>query len=193
MDILVFVLGLLCSACVVSLSLVKKQAAVALVIVLLSVFSVFQYLLLGQLTATWLSVVGLSYGVLVLWCVRSAKVKAVVENLYFRLSIIGLYTSLFLIVEGGFHFNVSLLAYVGSVAVLLSMMVKKFWTLKIILLVSCLSWTVFQFYTGAYGALVGQAFSLIGFAWSMVVVPLMVNVKNWRNSKTDSSYDFVRV
>lgn len=164
---LALVLGLLASALIVCLSFAKSQKSIALVSILLSAVLVGQYLSLNQQVAATLSAMSLGYGLLVYATVdRPGLISQMLSGTAVRISLLGVYTAVFGALNGGFSFDLQLLAYFGSVLMVAVMMVENPWLSKLILLSAGVCWTVFQFQTGAYGNLVGQIFYFGGLGWS---------------------------
>ena len=167
MEIAALTLGLIASAFVVLLSLAKSQKTIAFVSVLMSGILVGQYLLLEQPTAAVLSAMSLLYGLLIFSTLgRTDGFSRATNSPAVRVALLGAYTVVFMVLNGGLGLNLQLLAYIGSMLMVAVMMVSNEWAAKLILLIAGVCWTVFQFQTGAYGNLVGQLFYFGGLAWS---------------------------
>lgn len=167
MEILALIFGLAASAFVVSLSIVKSQKTIALISVLMNAVLVGQYLALDQLTAVVLSAMSLLYGLLIFGTVgRTDSFSKGANSTAVRIGLLGAYTVVFLLLNGGIGWNLQLLAYIGSMLMVVVMMVSNVWATKLILLAAGICWTAFQFQTGAYGNLVGQVFYFGGLIWS---------------------------
>lgn len=167
MDIVALILGLAASASVVALSFVKGQKTIALASIILNAILVAQYLVLDQVVATVLSAMSFLYGLLSFATVgREDSFSKAANSKTLRILVLGIYTGVFLILNGGVSLNPQLLAYFGSVLMVAVMMAERAWTAKLILLAAGICWTTFQFQTGAYGNLVGQVFYFGGLIWS---------------------------
>lgn len=167
MDILVFILGLIASIFIVGFSLAKDQRRISILNMLLSIVLIAQYLLLAQPTATILSALTLIYSILIYGTIgRTDRFSRAANSTFVRICLLGAYTAVFMLLNGGLGLNVQLFAYLGSVLMVAVMMVKNVWITKGILLAACICWTAFQFQTGAHGNLVGQAFTLAALGWS---------------------------
>ena len=167
MEILALIFGLAASAFVVSLSIVKSQKTIALISVLMNAVLVGQYLALDQLTAVVLSAMSLLYGLLIFGTVgRTDSFSKGANSTAVRIGLLVAYTVVFLLLNGGIGWNLQLLAYIGSMLMVVVMMVSNVWATKLILLAAGICWTAFQFQTGAYGNLVGQVFYFGGLIWS---------------------------
>lgn len=167
MEIAALILGLGASAFVVSLSLAKSQKTIALLTVGMSAVLVGQYLVLDQFTAAVLNAMSLFYGLLIFATVgRTDSFSKGANSTAVRIGLLGAYTVVFMLLNGGLGWNMQLLAYLGSMLMIAVMMVSNAWATKLILLAAGVCWTVFQFHTGAYGNLVGQIFYFSGLIWS---------------------------
>ncbi len=167
MEILALIFGLAASAFVVSLSIVKSQKTIALISVLMNAVLLGQYLALDQLTAVVLSAMSFLYGLLIFGTVgRTDSFSKGANSTAVRIGLLVAYTVVFLVLNGGIGWNLQLLAYIGSMLMVVVMMVSNVWATKLILLAAGICWTTFQFQTGAYGNLVGQVFYFGGLIWS---------------------------
>lgn len=164
---LAIILGLIASCLIVALSFVRGQRRIALVSMALSTVLVGQYLSLSQPVAATLSAMSLGYAALVYFTVaRTDAFSLWVNGSSARIILLGVYTGVFAVLNGGIGLNLQLLAYLGSVLMVAVMMVEHPWLSKAILLVAGVCWTIFQYETGAYGNLVGQLFYFGGLVWS---------------------------
>lgn len=180
MEIIVLTLGVIASCFVVSLSLVRKQRTIALLTVLMSAVLIGQYALLSQPVAAVLSAMSLAYGLLIFGTVGlEDRFSRIANGTAVRVLLLVGYTVVFVLLNGGLGWNTQLLAYGGSMLMVLVMMVKQAWTVKLVLLAAGICWTVFQFQTGAYGNLIGQIFYFGGLGWS--------SWKLWSDRTRDSS------
>jgi len=167
--ILAIVLGLIASCLIVALSFVKGQRQIALVSIVLSTVLVGQYLSLNQPVAATLSAMSFAYGTLVYFTVgRTDAFSLWISSTTARIILLGAYTGVFVVLNGGIGLNLQLLAYLGSVLMVAVMMVEHPWVSKAILLAAGICWTIFQYQTGAYGNLVGQIFYFGGLIWSSI-------------------------
>jgi len=167
MESIALVLGLLASALIVTLSLAKSQRSIALISVALSSVLVGQYLALDQPVATALSTMSLIYGALVYATLgKMDSFSRAANSRTARFLLLGVYTVVFAVLNGGIGLDLQLLAYLGSVLMVAVMMVEGAWLTKLVLLAAGICWTIFQFQTGAYGNLVGQIFYFAGLGWS---------------------------
>jgi len=167
--ILAIVLGLIASCLIVALSFVKGQRRIALVSMVLSTVLVGQYLSLAQPVAATLSAMSLGYAALVYFTVtRTDAFSLWISSTKARVLLLGAYTGVFAVLNGGIGVDLQLLAYLGSVLMVAVMMVEQPWVSKAILLAAGVCWTIFQYQTGAYGNLVGQLFYFGGLIWSSV-------------------------
>lgn len=182
MEALALILGLAASAFVVSLSLAKGQKLIALLTVGMSAVLVGQYLALDQLTAAVLSAMSLIYGLLIFSTAgRTDSFSKFANSTAVRIGLLGAYTVVFMLLNGGLGWNIQLLAYSGSMLMIAVMMVSNGWATKLILLAAGICWTAFQFQTGAYGNLVGQVFYFGGLLWS--------SAKLWRGRRIESTME----
>lgn len=167
----VFLAGLTASVCIVALTFMKTQKSVSLVTIALSLVGALQYFLLGQTTAAGLSGLSLIYALVVYSTVgRGSTVSLALDSNWSKFSLIVVYSAIFGMLNGGFSWDLQLLAYVGSILMVTTMMVSNVWMLKSVLFAAGVCWTVFQVKTGAYGNLVGQAFYFGGLILSSIVL-----------------------
>lgn len=167
MEILALVFGLIASAFVVSLSIVKNQKTIALISMLMNAVLMGQYFALDQLTAVALSAMSMLYGILIFATLgRTDSFSKGANSTAVRVGLLVAYTAVFMMLNGGLGWNIQLLAYIGSMLMVAVMMVSNAWAVKLILLAAGICWTAFQFQTGAYGNLVGQVFYFSGLIWS---------------------------
>lgn len=167
MEILALIFGLIASAFVVSLSIVKSQKAIALISVLMNAVLMGQYFALDQPTAVVLSAMSLLYGILILATAgRTDSFSKGANSTAVRIGLLLAYTVVFMLLNGGIGWNIQLLAYIGSMLMVAVMMVNNVWATKLMLLAAGICWTAFQLQTGAYGNLVGQLFYFSGLIWS---------------------------
>lgn len=167
METLALILGLLASVFIVSLSFAKGQRSISLISALLSAILVGQYLALEQPVATALSAMSLGFGILVFATVgREDRFSKIANSKPAKIALVVGYSAVFMALNGGLGWDIQLLAYLGSVLMVVVMMVENIWTSKLVLFLAAVCWTIFQLQTGAWGNLAGQVFCLAGLFWS---------------------------
>lgn len=164
---MVLLTGIIISAVVISLTLVKTQKTVAWLSVLLNLLGVLQYGLLGEFTACFMSAIGLSITALIVVSFYVTSLAGVLNIFSVKAGFIVVYTVAFGLLNGGFKFDLQLLVYLGSVLMIAVTLISNKLLVKAVLFFAGVCWTVFQFNVGAYGNLVGQLFYFSALFWSV--------------------------